>query len=188
MRTLLIFLALLTAGCGGPQTLYLIERPLPAETMRVPTRTIEVRAVVLPAYASASDIAIQGDDGALRTVRGAVWAEDPIVAVTETIARNLDLTTSARVAAEPWPLGEAPDHRLEVRIERMVARADGQFELTGQYALATAFGEGREVLERFVIVTPLRGDDPSAVAAATRTALGELSRTIARRLAGRPVG
>jgi hypothetical protein len=173
---------LLLAACSGPKSLYLFDQSAPQDEIAVRARLIEVKEVVLPAYAAASDVAVQTPDGALTTVRGALWAEDPVDAVTRLLARSLDLGTTATAAAEPWPLIDSPDLAMSVRIDRMLARADGRFELSGQYAAAFAGAGGRDFLRRFEILEPMAGSDPAAVGAATGRALDRLSREIATAL------
>lgn len=171
----------LLAGCSGAKEMYLITSdPAPAQT-RVAARTVEVREVTLPGYAAASEIAFQTPEGALRTVKGALWADEPRAAVTRILAERLDTGTTASVAAEPWPLLDGPDATVSLRVDRMVARADGQFDLSGQFAVTYANG-ARDRLRRFAILTPLADTSPASIAAATGAALAQLSQDIAAAL------
>ncbi|MBK8438341.1 MAG: membrane integrity-associated transporter subunit PqiC [Rhodobacter sp.] len=109
-----------------------------------------------------------------------LWAEEPRAAVTRIIAEQLDAGTTAQVAAEPWPLLDSADTTLNLRIDRMVARADAQFELSGQYAISSF--SGREKLRRFTILQPIIDTAPATIAAATGAALAQLSKEIAQEL------
>lgn len=184
MRAGSLFLALLLAGCGGDNSArYLVDAPA-AETVRnVRVRSIEVRDVVLPAYAAAIEIAQQDETGALRNVPDTLWADEPVRGMTAALARSLDLGSSATVAAEPWPLDAPADVQLTVRVERMVAGADGTYAFAGQYAIASPDGAVRERLERFDIRIPLAAADAPAIAAATGQAVASLSGEIIATLA-----
>ena len=188
LRSLALVLALPLAACGTDAR-YLIAQG-PAETgqpdarSRVRVRTIEVRDVSLPAYASATDIVVEQKNGALMPIGNAVWADDPVRGVTGALARALDARATATVAAEPWPLLDPADVQLEVRVDRMIARADGQFEMTGQYAIAAPSGAIREQVRRFAIRTPLQGTTPGAVAQATGLAIDRLAAEVVARLRG----
>ncbi len=174
-------LALTLAGCGKDSQ-FLVEATPPPREVGLRVGSLELREVSLPAYATAADILLEEPGGALRPIRKAVWADGSAKGVTAEMARSLDLRTTAEVAAEPWPLAEPADARLEVRIERIVARADGTFQLAGQYALASPDGRVREFIDRFDIRVPVAGDGPAAIATANGVAVGQLSDAIIARL------
>lgn len=183
-KALFLCLPLALAACSGAGTTrYLVESGTAEAPARLRVNTIEVRDVMLPAYGEETQILRETAEGGLRPLRGAQWADGSARAITAELARGLDLRSSASVAAEPWPLTDPADIRLEVRIERLVARADGQFQLSGQYAVASPDGRIRDFLERFEIVQPVDGEGAAPVAEAYGAALAELSRQITRRLA-----
>ena len=57
----------------------------------------------------------------------------------------------------------------------MVARADGNFGLTGQFALSSAMGATRDRLQRFDIKVPMGDSSPATVATATGAAIEALA-------------
>jgi uncharacterized protein len=178
----LSIVALLVAGCGAPSARYLLDGPAPASRLGVRVATIEVRDVMLPDYAAASEIMVQDETGALLPVSNAIWADDPVRGVSQVLARNLDAGTTAVAMTEPWPLDEPAHARLDVRIEAMVAQNDGQFRLSGRYAIASPDRIVRERIERFDILRPIADQTPMAVSQATSAALLALSEQIAGRL------
>ena len=182
LRTPLFAAALALAGCGS-DALFLVPDYPAAVAVPVATRTLEVRDVVLPAYAAEVEILVQETDGALRPAGGALWADDPRVGITQALARRLDQGTTATVAAEPWPLFDGPDRAVQVSIDRMVAVEGGAFELEGQFAMISRSGAAREFLRRFAITEPLAGTDPQSVADAMGRALTQLSGQIAASIA-----
>lgn len=171
------------AGCADNSARFLIDPPGAAQTIRVRVATVELRDVSLPGYAAALEIAQQEPTGALRNVPESLWADDPVRGVTMALARSLDQTASATVAAEPWPLADPAQARVDVRVDRMLAASAGNFEFSGQYAIASPEGAIRERLQRFDITVPLTGQDPAAIAAATGQAISALAVEIAQTLA-----
>lgn len=177
-----LVLAFGLAACGDNAARYLVEPAPTAAAVPLRLPTLEVRDVVLPAYAEGAQILQQDASGALRPIARSEWADGSSRAVTAALARSLDLQTTAAVAAEPWPLSDAPAGRLDVRIDRIVARADQTFQLSGQYAVASFQGNISEVLQRFDIRVPMAGDSPAAIAAAQGQALDQLAAQIVTRL------
>ncbi|MDN5788809.1 membrane integrity-associated transporter subunit PqiC [Pseudorhodobacter sp.] len=179
-------LALPLLACGDNNARFLISNGAvdtgAVAKSRVAVRTIEVRDVSLPAYAAASEIVTEQADGALAVVPKALWADDPVRGVTGALARSLDQRSTATVAAEPWPLAEPADVQLEVRIDRMVAKTSGSFELSGQFAIAAPSGTVRESVKRFAIAVPLTDSSPAAVAAATGAAIDQLAAEVVNKL------
>ncbi|MFP7571127.1 membrane integrity-associated transporter subunit PqiC [Marivita sp. S2033] len=177
-RALGLVVVLPLAACGSAEKArYLIDAPMvvaPGET-RVSVRTIELRDVRLPGHASGSDVLLMGEDGALRPVGDAIWADDPERAVTGTLAQLLDERSSATVAAEPWPLRDGPSARMDVRINKMIARASGVFEVTGQAAVSGVDGRPRERVERFAIAVPVTEISAAAITEAQGRALAALA-------------
>ena len=171
------------AACGDTAARYLVEPAPTAAPVALRVSSLEVRDVVLPSYAESSQILQEDASGALRPVPDSEWADSSARAMTAALARSLDLQTTAGVAAEPWPLSDAADARLDVRIDRIVARADQTFQMSGQYAVASFDGAVREVLERFDISVPMTGVTPAAIASAKGRAIDQLSEQIIARLA-----
>jgi uncharacterized lipoprotein YmbA len=183
MRLTVFAVAALLAGCGaGNDARYLIDPPAAVEKVPVRVGSIEVRDVSLPSYAAAVDIAQQEPDGALRNIAGTLWADDPVRGITGALARSLDQATTASVAAEPWPLAEPAQAELSVRVERMLAGADGQFRFAGQYALSSRDGVLRDRLRHFDITTPLTADGSAGIAGASGSAIAMLAAQIAEDL------
>ncbi len=179
-------LALALAACGGNAPRYLIDPPAAQLRLTTPARTIMLRDVSLPEYASASEIAVQEAGGAVRNARRALWADRPERAVTLALARQLDAALSATVAAEPWPLSGLPDAEIEVRVAHSLAGADNVFRLQGQYYVrADGMRHGMRLgpaSAPFAISVPMQGTEPADIARAQSAAIAELAATIARGL------
>lgn len=175
------------AACSGDGLRYPVETAPASSTsapMRLRVSTIELRDVVLPDYAEDSQMQLRNADGALVAVEGAQWAAPTAQAITAELARGLDLGSTASVAAEPWPLSEPAQVRLSVRIDRMLAGADGQLQLGGQFAVSSPDLVMREFIERFDIAVPIAADPVTApaLAAAHGAALAQLRDRILTRL------
>ncbi|SFR32539.1 PqiC family protein [Litoreibacter janthinus] len=167
-------------GCGATPDLYPVTPPQVEQKQRIAFRSVEVRDISLPTYASANEIAVEGLDGKLATDAAVLWADSPERAVSLELTRNLARITGARVASEPWPFEAFPDARLEVRFESLIAGANGQFRASGQFFVGVPDG-GRErsgLFELSVPFDPLGG--PQAIATARGAVILDLADYIAR--------
>jgi len=184
VRFLPLALLALTA-CGSTEPRYLINSA-PAETsaqVRMQVATLEVRDVSLPAYAEDSQILIEGADGALTPLDNALWADEPTRAVTMRLAEAIGRGGSATVAVEPWPLETPAQAEIHVLVSEMVARASGQFDLKGQFAISSYDHVIRERIKRFEISVPLSEATPRGIAQTSGLALQKLAEQITRELA-----
>jgi uncharacterized lipoprotein YmbA len=172
----------LLAACSSPEKTgrYLIDPPTPP--VRVANQlgpTVELRDVSLPEYASGQEVSWQTPDGAVRSNPDNLWADNPERAVTLTLARAISDVSGAAVIAEPWPLGEPAERRLEVRVEKALAQSDGLYRLSGRYFLADESGGGRNHARSFDISVPLANAEPQSIAVAQSNALSILAQQIA---------
>ncbi len=143
--------------------------------------SLEVTEVTLPSYAAAEDIYFRAEDGAISPT-GTLWADLPARAITLQLSRDLGAITGVTVAPAPWPFREFPAAKVDVRIEELLATAEGVFRLSGQYFIAPEEG-GRASSQSFAIEEPIAGGPtPSAAIATARgRAVAKLAETIARR-------
>ena len=177
--TLTLGLTLALAACGNAPR-YLIDPPAPQQRLTTAAQTIMLRDVSLPEYAAASEIALQGEDGAVKNARRALWADLPERSLTLALARQLDAALSATVAAEPWPLSGLPDAEIEVRVQQSLAGADNIFRLEGQYYVRAEGVSVGPASAPFAIAVPMAGTDPQDIAAAQSAAIAQLATIIAR--------
>ena len=176
-RVMAFALALPLAACGSSDTArYLIDAPTAAVGQtRVSVASVELRDVSLPSHASGSEILVMDEGGALRPLGDAQWADDPERAVTGTLAELLDTRSTATVAAEPWPLLDGPSARVDLRIDRMLAKAPNLYEISGQAAVSAADGRPRERVERVSVTVPLTEITAPAVREAQGRAIAALA-------------
>lgn len=170
------------AGCSNPMKTgrYLIEAPPVAAELPNRIGSAELLEVSLPEYAAAGEVAWQTPDHAVRVSGRQLWADDPRRSFTLTLARAVSDISGATVIAEPWPLAEPPRHKLDIRVERALAGADGIYRLSGRYFLSDARVSGANLSRGFNIQIPLEGQGPEWVAKAQAEALGQLARQIAQ--------
>lgn len=173
--------AVTLAGCGGPpEARVAVPRASADQMHRIAYRSVSLRDVSLPTYAASEEIYIQAADGTISPGKGLLWADDPVRASTLDLSRNLAQITGARVASEPWPFLDRPQVEIELRVEEMLAHADGTFHLSGQYFIAPENGRDRARL--FALSAPIGGTfSAQDIAAARGAVMLQLANDIAAR-------
>lgn len=173
--------ALTLAGCSANERFYTVPDVSAEALAPVSIRygSVEVVEVSLPDYAERQQIARREGDGAVAAAKDVLWADLPARGMSLELARHLGRISGAQVASEPWPFNDRAQARLEVRVEQMLAEADGSFRLSGQYFVAPDLG-GRGRSGLFDITVPVAGPGPSQIAAARAQAVAELAGQIAR--------
>ena len=162
MRAALL-LTITLAGCAGePSLRFTVPQPTAGEPIRIPARTVEIREVTLPTYADSEEIFIENSSGFISSDPSLLWADEP------------------RRAPEPWPFEAIPDARVEVRVDEMVAGADGLFRFSGQYFIGSPT---ERVIERsgvFALTSPYEPElGIPSIANARAAVLRDLARLIA---------
>lgn len=175
-------LALVVASCGTPAAYQMQPQPV-TQRLNTAASTIMVREVSMPDYATDDAMARQDAGGAVQIMSRVRWADLQPRAVTLALSRQLNAGLSATVAPEPWPLSGLPDGEIDVRVDRIVADADGIFHLDGiYYVRAEGVALGAPSRD-FAVSVPMQGVDPTQIAAAQSTAIAQLAAQIARSVA-----
>ncbi len=178
------FLAIAALSACGAPTDRLALTPAPsAMELRPLVGSAMVRTVSLPTYAAAEEIAFETDTGLITSNEAVLWADDPERAVTLVISDTLGDILNTDVGPDPWPFVGLPDVAIDIRVTQMLAGADGQFRLTGQFFVG---GDGisfRNSAHRFAIRQPMQDQSLSSIATAQAAALLVLSEDIAQTLA-----
>lgn len=184
-----LFACLALIGCGGAgePLRYAPDVPSQAVRINIPLKSVSLREVSLPAYATEEGIAIADASGAITTAPDRLWADDPTRAVTLRLTNALADVTGRVVASDPWPFEQNPEAVVEVRIETFVAEASGRFVAQGRYYVAHPFDEedGPKRKDRavsFRLAEPFNPDAGfRAIAAARTRVISALARDIAGR-------
>lgn len=169
------------AACSNPEKVgrFLIDPPTPAQRVANRLGTAELKDVSLPEYASGQEVAWQTQDGAVRSTPKNLWGDNPQRAFTLTLARAISGASGATVIGEPWPLAEPPARKLEVRVEKALAQADGVYRLAGRYFVSDAGYGGSSQARSFDIAVPLADQTPASIARAQSQAISQLAAQIA---------
>ncbi len=171
------------AACSG-STDRLDMAPMTSDLqLRSLVSTAMVRTVSLPSYAAADEVSVGTADGFITSDTSVLWADDPERAVTLLVTRHMNQILGATIGPDPWPFAGLPDVSIDVRVEEMLAGADGIFRLRGQFFVG---GDGIDFPNRarsFDISKPLTLEGSGGIALAQSAALLDLSETIARSIA-----
>lgn len=182
MKHLMIVAIAGLAACTPPPE-RLALAPLQSELeLRPLVGSAMVRTVSLPTYAAVEEIAVEGPGGLIVSNEDVLWADDPQRAVTLAITRNLADILNTDVGPDPWPFVGLPDVAIDVRVERMLAGADGVYRLTGQFYIGGDGIDFRNSSDSFAISQPMADLSLGSIATAQAAALLTLSEDIARRL------
>ncbi|SFR42647.1 hypothetical protein SAMN04488005_1802 [Yoonia tamlensis] len=171
------------AACSAPADRLALTAAPSALELRPLVRSAMVRTVSLPTYAAAEEIATQTAEGLIATDDSVLWADDPQRAITLVIADTLGDILNTDVGPDPWPFVGLPDVAIDIRVTQMLAGADGQFRLSGQFFVGGDGIDFRNSAHRFAISQPMPDQSLSSIATAQAAALLVLSEDIARTLA-----
>lgn len=180
---IILGLTALLAGCAGSASRLDLAPVQSQLSLRAAVGSAMVRTVSLPTYAAAEELSFEAADGLIASNTDILWADDPARAVTLALTRNIGAITSAKVGPDPWPFVGLPDVVIDVRVTRMIAGADGAFDLEGQFFVG---GDGIDYANStngFAITTAVSDVTPAAIASAQATAIVQLSEQISRKIA-----
>jgi uncharacterized lipoprotein YmbA len=175
-------IAAMTACAAPADRLAMTPAPSALE-LRPLVRSAMIRTVSLPTYAAAEEIAFETTAGLIATNDAVLWADDPERAVTLVISETVGEILNTDVGPDPWPFVGLPDVAIDIRVTQMLAGADGQFRLTGQFFVGGDGIDFRNSAHRFAISQPMPDQSLSSIATAQAAALLVLSEDIAQTLA-----
>lgn len=191
--------AVTLAGCEDNSRRYALEATssvAPVKQMRARVSSVLVRSVSLPTYAAAEEMAFQDETGVIKLNKTELWADEPERATTLVISRHLNRMLAATIAPEPWPLEEAPQAAVDIRVEQLLATNRNTLRLSGQYFIGGQEIEPsldeeipkvprrtiRSQAELFDIEVAILSETPGVLAAAQSDALRILAERIAKDL------
>jgi uncharacterized lipoprotein YmbA len=180
-RLLFVIFAAL-AACSAPTDRLALTPVTSSLELRPLIGSAMVRTVSLPSYAAAEEIAFEQPGGLIASNDDVLWADAPERAVTLVLTRSLSDILNTDVGAEPWPFVGLPDVAIDVRVERMLAGADGVFRLAGQFYVGGDGIDFRNSTQSFDISVDMPDQSLSSIANAQAAALLDLSEEIARTL------
>ncbi len=182
IRTLPLAFVALLAACATPLDRIAMAPPASALELRPLVGSAMVRTVSLPSYAAAEEVARELPGGIIASNEDVLWADEPERAVTLVLTQSLSDILNTRVGPEPWPFVGLADVSIDVRVAEMIAGADGNFRLTGQYYVGGDGIDFRNSADAFDIRVAMPDQSLSSISTAQSTALVQLAEQIARRI------
>lgn len=182
-QLILIGMTAIMAACSSSTARLDMAHMTSDVRLRSAVNTAIIRTVSLPTYAAAEELAIETADGLIISNEEVLWADDPARALTLTLAHNIGDITRAKVGPDPWPFVGLPDVAIDVRITRMIAGADGVFDLEGQFFVGGDGIDFNDTTNSFAIKVPYDTPTPAIIADAQARAILALSERIARKIA-----
>lgn len=173
-----LLVALASCSDGTKTSRFLLDPPISDRVVASKLGATELRDVSLPDYAANDEISWQSEDGAVRSNKDILWADNPQRAFTLSLARSISEIAGTTVIPEPWPLTAPPENRLDVRVEKALASNEGFFRLQGRYFLANERAGGNSQARQFDISVPLPDESPTMIARAYSDAITLLAEQI----------
>lgn len=152
LPALLVLAGLGLSACSGgpPPKMYLLESLPSSQATSTSNKhanaihSLGMSPVVLPGYASGTQLAGVGADGLVYQSDNHQWAEAPEDAISRVLAERLRLHAGATVLIEPWPRDYSPSARVEVIFDKLLREPRGGADMAGQILLLS--GDGRRLL------------------------------------------
>jgi uncharacterized protein len=181
--------ALLGAGCfgGGDPDFYTLSSAAPSAGEALAPRPelgIVVGPVEIPRYLDRPELVMRDGSHRLVVADEHRWAGSLRSDITRVVADDLgQLFGTARVAMYPTEPRFPATYRVLLDVREFEGEPGGKVSLRARWTI-TAFADGRALaVEESEIEQPLASDSPESVVAAQGSALSELTRRIATRIA-----
>lgn len=174
---------LLVTACAKSTNSYLLPDIEPLKAHSTVVRTVEVTRFDLPAYAEDNQISVLGEDGIVRPMKDAFWADAPDRALTEVLSGGLDQAISASVVSEPWPFEQPAEVKVEMKVRDLIASESGTLRLSGQYSLSSPAGGDLMQSKRFDFSAPVGDGSLTAISMALASTMRSLTQEIASQIA-----
>ncbi len=176
MRTVLLFVLALLAGCGSANPDLYTLAALPGPVAHLALRGVELRRISLAGYLDRPEIVRSSAAYRLRLAQNERWGESLGGMLDRVFAEDLvERLPDTAVFTEAGAISTAPDLVLEVDVQRFDAEAGGVLVLLAQ--VAVRHGDARRPAEARTLrlTTPLAGPATRDHVAAMSRALADLA-------------